>query len=188
MIYLVSTSPRRRALLKKAGITFRILRPGYEEDKRLKGPPSQIVQIHAVRKAKSCAGRIRNGTFLAADTTVYFKGEMIGKPKNREEAHLILGKLQGRWHSVYTGVAIFKMVSGRVVKKIVFYEKTKVRLKKLTPGKIKNYFKRVNPLDKAGAYAIQSSHGGIVQDVWGPLSNAVGLPVEKILKKLREIK
>jgi len=188
MIYLVSTSPRRRALLKKAGLIFRILKPAYKEDGALKDSPSRIVQIHAVRKAESCAGQVRNGILIAADTIVYLKGEMIGKPKHRREACLILGKLQGRRHSVYTGVAIFKMISGRVVKKIVFFEKTKVRLKKLTPGKIKNYFKTVNPLDKAGAYAIQSPHGGIVQDVWGSLSNAVGLPVEKILKKLSERK
>lgn len=188
MIYLASTSPRRRGLLKKAGVPFRILRPVYEEDKRLKGPPSQIVQIHAVGKAGSCSGGVRNGILLAADTVVYLDGKMIGKPKSRKEARLILRKLQGKWHSVYTGVALFKMVSGRVVNKTVFFEKTRVRLKKLTPEKIKNYFKRVNPLDKAGAYAIQSPHGGIIQDVRGPFSNAVGLPVEKVLKKLREMK
>ena len=185
MIYLASTSPRRKVLLRKAGITFRVLKPGYEEDGGLNASPSKIVQIYAVKKAESCVRQVRDGTLLAADTIVYLEGEIIGKPKGVREARLMLGKLQGRWHSVYTGVTIFKIISGRVVKKTVFFEKTKVRLKKLTPSEIENYFKRVNPLDKAGAYAIQSPRGGIVQGVRGLFSNAVGLPVEKILKKLR---
>ena len=183
MIYLASTSPRRKMLLRKAGITFHILKPDYEEDDGLKAPPSQVVQIHAVKKAESCMGGVRNGMILAADTIVYHKGEMIGKPKDMKKACLMLGKLQGKWHSVYTGVAILKMVSGRAVKKTVFFEKTKVHLRRLTPKGIEHYFKRVNPLDKAGAYAIQSPRGGIVQEVRGLFSNAVGLPVEKVLRK-----
>jgi septum formation protein len=184
MIYLASTSPRRKTLLKKAGITFRILKPTYEEDYDLKGPPSKIVQVHAVKKAESCRGEVKDGTLLAADTLVYVEGEIVGKPKDMKKARLMLGRLQGRWHSVYTGVALFKMASGRVVKKTIFFEKTQVRLKGLTPKGVENYFKKVNPLDKAGAYAIQSRRGGIVQEVRGLVSNAVGLPIEKILKKL----
>jgi len=184
MIYLASTSPRRKALLKKAGVHFRILKPRYAEDDRLEAPPSKVVQRHALKKAESCLRDAKAGTVLAADTLVHIKGEIIGKPKNMKQACLILGKLQGRWHSVYTGVAIFKMAYGRVVKKRVFYEKTKVRIRALTPKGIKNYFKKVNPLDKAGAYAIQSAHGGIVEEVRGLFSNAVGLPVERVLGKL----
>ena len=185
MIYLASTSPRRKALLKKAGIPFRALRPAYEEDNRLKAPPSKLVQIHALRKAESCVRLVRDGTLLAADTVVYLQGEIIGKPKNRKEARQILEKLQGTRHSVYTGVAILKVASGRVTKKFVFFEKTVVRLKAFTNKGIEGYLKKVNPLDKAGAYAIQSPHSGIVQEVKGLFSNAVGLPIEKILKKLR---
>ena len=185
MIYLASTSPRRKALLKKAGIRFRVLRPSYEEAGDLKGPPSRIVRIHAVNKADSCVGQVRNGTLLAADTLVYLQGEIIGKPKNRKDARRILKTLQGTCHSVYTGVSILKIAAGRVVKKSVFFEKTTVRLKTFTDGEIKSYLKKVNPLDKAGGYAIQSPRGGIVEEVQGPFSNAVGLPVEKVLKFLR---
>lgn len=184
MIYLASSSPRRKQLLKKAGVSLRILRPGYEERDGLKGAPSKIVRMHAVKKALSCMAQVQDGTILAADTIVCLEGKIIGKPKNRKEASLILGKLQGRWHSVYTGVAIVRVVSGRVLKKTVFFEKTRVFLKPLSREGIENYFKKVNPLDKAGAYAIQSPHGGIVQEVKGLFSNAVGLPVEKVLKKL----
>ncbi len=182
MIYLASTSPRRKTLLKKAGIVFCILKPSYREDNNLKGPPSKVVQVHAVKKAQSCREQVKDGTLLAADTIVYLEGEMIGKPKDLKKARLMLKKLQGRWHSVYTGVAIFKIASGRIVKKTIFFEKTQVRLVRLTPKGIENYFKKMNPLDKAGAYAIQSHRGGIVQEVRGLFSNAVGLPIEKVLK------
>jgi len=185
MIYLASTSPRRKTLLRKAKVAFRILKPSHKEDDRLKGPPSRIVKIHAVKKAESCERQVKDGTILAADTIVYFQGEIIGKPKNMKKAHLMLTKLQGRWHTVYTGVALFRVASEKRVKKTVFVTKTKVRLRPLTPKGIKNYFKKVNPLDKAGAYAIQSPRGGIIQEVKGLFSNAVGLPIEKVLPKLR---
>ena len=187
VIYLASTSPRRKALLKKAGIRFRILRPSYEEDQNLKGPPAKIVRVHAMRKAESCAGQIRDGIVLAADTIVYLQGEIIGKPENKKEARRILKKLQGTCHSVYTGVAIFKIISGRVKKKIVFFEKTVVRLKPFTCEEIENYLKKINPMDKAGAYAVQSRHTRVIQKVKGSFSNAVGLPIEKTVKKLRRI-
>lgn len=128
--------------------------------------------------------QIEEGTILAADTIVSLGEDIFGKPKNLKNARFILGKLQGKWHMVYTGVAIFKIVGGQVIKKTIFFEKTKVRLKKLTARGIESYFKRINPLDKAGAYAIQSPHGGIVQEIKGLFSNAVGLPIEKIQKKM----
>jgi len=175
MIYLVSTSPRRRVLLRKAGLVFRILRPRYKESKHLKGSPSNVVQAHALGKAVSCVRRVKNGTLIAADTIVYLNGKIIGKPENMREARLILGRVQGRWHWVYTGVAMIKMTSGQIAKMTVFFEKTKVRIKRLSASQLDHYIKRINPLDKAGAYAIQSSHGGIVREVNGLLSNAIGL-------------
>ena len=97
----------------------------------------------------------------------------------------MLESLQGRRQAVYTGVAIFKIRGGRIVKRNVFFDKTEVRLKTLSRKGIQNYFKKVNPLDKAGAYSLQSRRRGLVQSIKGSFSNAVGLPVEKILKKLR---
>ncbi len=186
MIYLASTSPRRKILLKKAGIAFRIVKPSYNEDNGLKGKPSFIVQTHALKKAESCVQQVQNGMILGADTIVYFKGHVIGKPRNMKEAFRILGQLQGQWHIVYTGVAIIEANKGKIRQKNIFFEKTGVKLKKLSLEEIKNYFKKVNPLDKAGAYAIQSSHGGIVEEVKGFFSNAVGLPVERIQKLMEK--
>ena len=185
MIILASTSPRRKNLLKKAKVSFRVMVPTYHEKHRIRMPPSKLVMMHAKKKAQSCLKRVEESLILSADTLVYCKGQIIGKPKNRKHARQILGKLQGRWHVVYTGVALFKVKKHRITKRTVFYVKTKVRIKKLTPRAIKSYFKRVNPLDKAGAYAIQSPHGGIIEKVQGSFSNAVGLPVERVTKKLR---
>lgn len=183
MIFLASSSPRRKTLLKKAGIRFSILKPCYEEDDDLKGLPSKIVRIHALKKAESCVGQIKDGIILSADTIVYLRGKIIGKPKDMNEARRILKSLQGNWHTVYTGVAIFKVVGIKILRTI-FFEKTKVFIKRLTTQEINQYFKKVNPLDKAGAYAIQSRHGGIVQKIQGLYSNAVGLPIEKVIKSL----
>ncbi len=184
MIYLASTSPRRKALLKKAGISFRVLKPDYEENRKLKAPPSKIVQIHAVKKAESCVRQIKNGTLLAADTVVSLRGKIFGKPGNQRKALLMLESLQGRRQFVYTGVAIFKIRGGRIVKRAVFFDKTEVHLKTLSRKGIQNYFKKVNPLDKAGAYSLQARRRGLVDRVKGSFSNAVGLPIEKILKRL----
>jgi septum formation protein len=184
MIYLASTSPRRKALLREFGVSFRAVQPAYEEEKAPHRSPSIIAQRHALAKANSCAKKIRNGVLLAADTIVYLDGQIIGKPKNLRDAFRILEKLQGRWHSVYTGVAVFWMRSGRLEKKTVFFERTKVRLKSMSRREIETYFKKVNPLDKAGAYAIQSRSPDIVREVRGLRTNAIGLPIETILKKL----
>src|SRR3989338_836778 len=103
MIYLVSTSPRRKKLLREAGIRFRVLHPNYHE-KPIPGlGPAALVKKYAFEKATSAISLVKDGTLLSADTIVYFKGRVIGKPKNRRDAVRILSKLQGRWHTVYTG-------------------------------------------------------------------------------------
>jgi septum formation protein len=184
MIYLASTSPRRKTLLIEFGISFRTLKPDYQEGKVPRASPSAIVRRHALAKAKSCAGQIRNGILIAADTIVSCGGQVIGKPKHLRDAFHILRTLQSRWHAVYTGVAIFWVRSGAVQTKTVFFEKTKVRLKSMSRREIETYFKKVNPLDKAGAYAIQSRRPDIVLEVRGSRSNAIGLPMETVLRKL----
>src|SRR3989338_4954805 len=177
MICLASTSPRRKSLLKKAGLSFRVVALSYHEDKTIKASPIRLVCNHALGKAKSCVKKVKNGTILSADTFVYLHGKIFGKPKTKKDAVRMLGVLQGRRHFVYTGVAILKISDGKIKKRRIFTEKTQVWIKKLTLKGIRNYFKKVNPLDKAGAYAIQSCHGGIIQNVKGSFSNAVGLPI-----------
>lgn len=184
MIYLASTSPRRKRLLKEAGIKFKAIQPHYEEKNHHKMPPAELVKKHAVEKAASCVARIKEGTMLGSDTIVYCGGHVIGKPRHRPDAFKILSRLQGRWHTVYTGVAVLEVKGGKILKQKVFCERTKVKLKAMDRAAIKRYFSIINPLDKAGAYAIQSKNVGIIDAVKGSLSSAIGLPIEQLRKYL----
>jgi MAF protein len=146
----------------------------------------RLVARHAEEKAKSCLALISNGTILSADTVVFCEGKIIGKPKNLEDAVRILSKLQGRWHEVYTGVTLLRVEKGTAFAQKNIVVKTGIRIRPMSRHAILNYFRRVNPLDKAGAYAIQSRSQSIVEKVRGSFSNAVGLPMEKLLLFLRK--
>lgn len=180
MIYLASTSPRRKKLLREAGIRFRVLQPEYHEKNIPRLGPAALVKRHAWEKGRSAMPLVKNGILLSADTVVYFKGRMIGKPKNMSDAVSILWALQGRQHTVYTGVALFKLSAGKVTKSKAFAVKTGVFIKKMSRADIRSYFKKISPLDKAGAYAIQSDRSSIVLKIKGSFSNAVGLPMEQL--------
>lgn len=184
MLYLASRSPRRKRLLKSLKLPFCVVRPFYKEENFSGRPPMRAVRTHALGKARSVVRRIRSGSVLAADTVVCFRGRVIGKPKDRRDAFRILNRLQGRWHTVYTGVAILFLKDGRVRKERVFCQRTRVKLKKMSRAAIAGYFKKVNPLDKAGAYAIQSARANIVDELKGSFSNAVGLPLERLRRGL----
>lgn len=180
MIYLASTSPRRKKILRDMGIRFRILKSDYHEKKLPGAGPRKLVRLHALGKALSASRLVRNGILITADTIVYFRGKIIGKPRRLKDAFSILGRLQGQWHTVYTGVAFFEIKNSSVKKRRILVEKTDVLLKPMSREEIARYFKKINPLDKAGAYAIQSRRAGIVKEVRGLFSNAVGLPIERI--------
>lgn len=184
MIYLASTSPRRKRILKELGLKFKTIKPDYHENP-IKGlAPSKLVCRHAEEKARSCFKKIRNGLIIGADTIVVYKGKVIGKPKDMADAVRTLRLLQGQWHAVYTGVALCKVRSRKIVSTRVFFESTKIKLKALNLKEIKRYLKKINPLDKAGSYAIQSKLS-IVKSIKGSFTNAVGLPVEVLCDKIK---
>ena len=183
MIYLASTSLRRKKILKQLGVTFKVIHPDYGEKKptgKQHASPATLVKKHSLAKAVSCASKVEEGMILGSDTIVYFSGKIIGKPKNLTEAFNILKQLQGSWHTVYTGVAVLRVQKHKIFRKKVFAEKTRVRLKPMSHIAIQSYLKKINPLDKAGAYAIQSNRTSIIAEVRGSLSNAIGLPVERL--------
>ena len=180
MLYLASASLRRAKLLKEAGVRFEVLKSDYHERNFDRSRPSQLVKRHALGKALAAARKVKNGKILGADSIVYCRGKIVGKPGNLREAMKMLAALQGRWQTVYTGVAFLEIRQSRVLRQRLFYEKTKVLLNKMEKKDIRRYFRRVNPLDKAGACAIQASGPGIVREVVGSFSNAVGLPMERL--------
>ena len=181
MIILASNSPRRRQILKKHGITFRVVRPDYEEKMIPGKSPSRLVREHAVGKAMSVAQKISSGTILSADSIVYCGGRIIGKPRDVKQAARFLNFLQSRWQTVYTGVAILKIQGGTIRRKTLFVEKTRIFIEKMKPEEIKSYFRKVNPLDKAGGYSLQAGRFSGTKRIRGSYFNAVGLPIETIL-------
>ena len=141
---------------------------------------------HALGKARKAKVPAKKSSkviwILGADTLVYFRGRLLGKPSNKAEARRMIGEMSGRRHWVYTGIALRNLKSGE--EKIGF-AKTEVKFKKWNKAQIEKYLSRVNPLDKAGAYAIQAKPS-IVKSYRGSLSNVIGLPLELLKKMLRE--
>lgn len=186
MIYLASTSPRRKKLLKENKIRFKILKPSYRERMIPGISVHRLVKTHAREKAESCVCLIGKGTILSADTVVYCDGRIIGKPRDKKHAVQILSKLQGRWHEVFTGVTLLRVEKGKILASKTFVVKSGIRIQPMSRQEILKYFRRMNPLDKAGAYAIQSQSVSIVEEVRGSFTNAVGLPMEKLRLFLRQ--
>jgi len=182
-IILASASPRRKDLLKQIGLDFQVMASNLEEDLTADLAPERLVQELAGRKAREVAGKIVEGIIIAADTVVVSKGKIMGKPVDTRDAHDMLRELSGSMHEVITGVAIIDMPSGR---ETLFHETTKVNFKDLTASEIQGYIKSGEPLDKAGAYAIQGLGAILVAGIDGCYSNVVGLPLAKLAGELKK--
>ena len=127
------------------------------------------------------AKKIRDALVLGADTLVFLDGEIMGKPRDLSDARRMLARLQGRTHQVVTGVSLIHLRGHR---EQLFAVSTDVTFRPLTAGQIGSYLSKMNPLDKAGAYAIQEHGDMIVSEISGSFSNVVGLPVERLKAEL----
>jgi septum formation protein len=183
-IVLASASPRRRLLLAKLGLKFVVAPSNVKEVAELKGMPiEELVQRNALMKARAIAGKEQGALIIGCDTDIYFKGKVIGKPKNAEDAKRILREFSNKWHSIISGIAIIDTATGR---EITDFEKTKVKVKRLSEQKISKYVMTGEPLDKAGAYGIQEKGRFLIEKFDGSYSNIVGLPLEKLTLRLKE--
>ena len=171
MLILASSSPRRAELLRAAGIDFTVRAADVDETIRPNEPPPDYV----VRLSREKARAVVRGDELAlgADTTVVINGEIIGKPVDVEEAGRMLRALSGQWHEVLTGVTLAR--ADRVVSAV---SSTRVKFAELSDDEIKWYVSTGEPMDKAGAYAIQGHASLFVERIEGSYSNVVGLPVQ----------
>jgi septum formation protein len=178
---LASASPRRVELLKNLGYVFEVLPSDAEEihDDQLR--PGEVVKINAYRKARQVAKHHPDALVIAADTLVCLGRKLYGKPRDAAEAVQMLHELQGKTHEVVTGVCLMQLRDHR---QTVFFESTQVTFRNLNPGQIDTYLASINPLDKAGAYAIQQGGEAIVHEIAGSFSNVVGLPVERLTMEL----
>jgi len=183
-LILASASPRRRELLKELRVPFQVIPPEVTEKNHPHGDPEELVLHNAELKAQAIAEHYTTAPILAADTTVAFNGKIFNKPQNLDEARSMLTELSGKTHQVFTGICLIQ--KSRNIH-ITYCERTDVTLKELTPEIIDNYFTKINPLDKAGAYAIQESPEYIIHGYKGHLTNVIGLPTEylhSLFKKL----
>jgi len=187
MLLLASASPRRAELLRNAGIEFRVRAAEIPETRRAGESPRQFAMRLAGEKAARVAAL--EGTdllILAADTVVVAGSRVLGKPADPSEAKTMLRLLSGRSHEVITGVCLRGPNADGTVFNDVRLESTEVRFEPLTDDDIESYVASGEPLDKAGAYAIQGRASRWISGIKGDYCNVVGLPVALVYRMMRE--
>jgi septum formation protein len=180
MLVLASASPRRQDLLRAAGFDFVVDAADVDESRLPAETPRQYVERLACAKARSVSQRHPDALVLGADTAVVLGDEVLGKPDSPEAAAAMLGRLSGRAHEVLTGVAVIGR--GQVRSRV---EQTTVWIQRLSPQDVAAYVASGEPLDKAGAYAIQGLASRFVSRIDGSYSNVVGLPLVAVAQLLR---
>jgi len=183
-IILASASPRRERLLREMGLRFLVVRPDDVEELSHGAAPDVVAMHNAQRKARAVAGRHPDSMVIGADTIVVLAGKIFGKPRDREDARRMLGQLAGQRHEVTTGVCL---VHRSLDTELLFADTTRVWMRPLSSAQISDYLDKVNPLDKAGAYAIQEHGEGIIERIDGGYGNVVGLPVERLRATLERL-
>jgi septum formation protein len=179
---LASGSPRRRDLLSEAGYRFEVVSPPADEVSHEWLTIREVTAWNAARKAASVSNANPDAVVLAADTLVTIDGEVLGKPVGLSHAKAMLHRLSGRSHEVWTAVRISHGASGRSES---FQETSFVQFRALDEAAILAYLAKIDPLDKAGAYAAQGHGREIIEWIDGSYTNVVGLPMEKTTALLR---
>ena len=185
-LILASGSPRRKELLEQIGI-MPVISPSQIEEVVTSSVPEQVVLELSSQKAEDVMSRCPVGSMvLGADTVVAIDGMILGKPKSHGEACEMIRRIQGRSHQVHTGVAILlKEESG--LRQKHFIVKTDVMVFPMTEEEIREYGESEEPMDKAGAYAIQGRFAAYIQGISGDYSNVVGLPVGRVYQELKAL-
>ncbi len=178
-LILASGSPRRRELLSRMGYDFEICAP--DVDEHVAGHARDIVATLAERKARAAAAHYARGLVIASDTLVSLDGAPLGKPADADEARAMLKALSGREHEVFSGVCVLDAASGRAETRVA---RTGVRFRALSDDEIDAYIVTGEPMDKAGAYAIQGGAGAFVEALDGSFENVMGFPVDDVREML----
>ena len=182
-IILASRSPRRAELLTAAGIAFEVLAADVDETPRAHESPTAYVERLAIDKARAVLALRPDARVLGADTTVTIDGAILGKPENAADARRMLLMLSGRQHDVHTGVAVVSRAGLRSA-----VDSTRVWFTPMTDEDISWYVATGEPIDRAGAYAIQGRAARFIPRIDGSYSNVVGLPVALVSSILAAVK
>ena len=189
-MYLASVSPRRKELLRQVGLSFKVV-PSTVEEKITMENPDEVVEELSYQKAVDVCGRLaaegkEDFVVIGADTVVSAWGKILGKPADKEEAARMLKGLQGGSHQVYTGVTLAWKYKDTASMYATFSECTDVTLYAMTDEEIQRYVDSGEPMDKAGAYAIQGLFAAHIQGICGDYNNVVGLPVGRLCQELKK--
>lgn len=183
MIILASKSPRRIELMKSIGLEFKIEVSEIDESLFYNDNPLKLNQILALEKAKAIAISHHNDIVIGSDTIVTLNNKILGKPKDKNDARIILNQLSGKTHEVITSVAIIKnnkIIQDTSISKVTFYE--------ISKEEIEDYLNTNEPYDKAGAYAIQGDFGKkFIQNIDGDYYAIMGLPIAKVYHHIKEL-
>ncbi len=181
-LILASSSPRRAGYLRELGFTFRRVSPDVDETRHRGESPRRYVRRLAETKAEVVARRYPRHWVIGADTTVVVGGKLLGKPSNAKDALRMLKALSGRSHVVVSAIALARFQDGHLRSAVAT---TRVLFRNLTPQEIRWYVATGEPMDKAGAYAIQGKGSLLVSRIEGSFSNVVGFPIEKFFELWR---
>lgn len=181
-LFLASSSPRRRELLSAAGVAFEVVSPEAPESESAAFSIRELTTLNATRKGRAVGARRPHAVVLAADTLVALDGQVIGKPADLSEAMAILRRLGGREHEVCTSVFLCRAEPRQTHS---FYVISRVQFRALDEAAIASYLAKIDPLDKAGAYAAQGHGREIIARIRGSYTNVVGLPMDETLDALR---
>ena len=182
-IILASASPRRKEILSNTGLKFTVCSSNYEEDLALAKVPRDLARFLSRKKTEDVSRSHADALVIGADTFIVYKNKRLGKPSGTDDARRMLKMLSGKVHSVITG---FTIIDSKSKKKISRSIETKVYFKKLTQFEINAYVRTGEPLDKAGAYAIQGLGAVFIEKIEGDFFNVVGLPICALAESLKE--
>ena len=180
-LILASSSPRRQELLAQMGLSYEVFSPDVDEN--LEGSPHEVVIELARRKAVTAAEVYPECVVLAADTLVSIGGEVLGKPRDEQDAERMLKLLNGTWHEVHTGICVIADGAQQVGHAV-----TQVLFSSLSHEEILTYCCSGEPMGKAGAYAIQGQGGMFIDQIRGSYTNVVGLPTSIVRQLLKNLK
>src|SRR6185436_3741681 len=181
-LILASQSPRRAEILTSVGWPFEAIPADIDESRFESEDALGYVLRLAQTKAETVAARVASGRVLGADTVVVVDEEILGQPRDDDDARRMLSLLSGKWHEVVTGVALVSELQTSVA-----HQTTRVRFAELTSEEIEWYVSTGEPRGKAGAYAIQGQGALFIQEIQGDYYNVVGLPVRLVYELIRKI-
>jgi septum formation protein len=185
-LILASGSPRRAEILTAVGWEFEKQVADVDETEFSGEKPEDYVRRLARTKAETVATNHKNALVLGADTTVVIDNQIIGKPKDLDDAGRMLRMLSGNWHEVLTGVALVKVSEGDFDTKVAL-QSTRVKFAEMNDAEIEFLVEKGEPLDKAGAYAVQAQAALFIEEIAGDYWNVVGLPVNLVYALLKKL-